>query len=382
MNLSIFLRPLQFQDFADLTGSDFIWNHIQIHFNELPDWQAAHIALIGVPEERGTDTNRGTSAAALEIRKRFYQLKKGTGTYQIVDLGDLRLGESVEDTYLRLREVCEILMTFNVLPIIIGGSHDLMLGQYWAYENLQEDVCVLNVDAFADMDSPFSSPLSQNHIHSLLLHEPNYLFNYTLLGYQSYLVGAENIRILEKMEQKVVRLGQLRENMRETEPLIREANLIAFDITALKRHDAPGNYHAQPFGMTGEEACQLCWYAGLSERMSSIGFYEYNPEFDEWGQTAGVIATMIWYVVEGYYHRPHEPEFESNAYTRFAVQLSQKDIHELVFYKDNMLEKWWVAVPHPHRKEPLIIPCSYADYQTATKGELPYRWFLAYSKLF
>ena len=382
MNLSIFLAPLRFQDFEDLSAPDCIWNQIQIHFHELPDWQSAHIALLGVPEERGTDTNRGTAGGALEIRKKLFQLKKGISSHQIVDLGDLRLGENVEETCLRLREVCEILLTFNVLPVLLGGSHDLLTGQYWAYENLHEDVCVLNIDAFADMESPFSAPPSQNHIHSLLLHEPNYLFNYTLLGYQSYLVSPEMVKILEKLDQKAIRLGQLRENLQEMEPVVREANLVAFDITALKRHDAPGNAQAQPFGLTGEEACQLCWYAGLSERMTSIGFYEYNPGFDEWGQTASVVATMIWYVIEGYCHRPHEPDFNSHAYTRFTVHLSQKDVQELVFYKDNALEKWWIAVSHPHRPQPFILPCSYADYQTATQGELPYRWILAYSKLF
>ncbi|HSK12544.1 MAG TPA: hypothetical protein VK907_04965, partial [Phnomibacter sp.] len=45
-------------------------------------------------------------------------------------------------------------------------------------------------------------------------------------------------------------------------------------------------------------ACQICWYAGLSNKLSSIGFYEYNPLEDSKGQTASVIATMIWYLVE------------------------------------------------------------------------------------
>jgi formiminoglutamase len=382
MNLSLFFQPVAPDIFENATDKDALFHHLSIHHQVFPDWQYAQIALFGVTEERGTLTNIGTSQAPAAVRQALYRLKKSSGNAQIVDLGDLRPGQTLEDTYRRLQEIVQLLLTFNVLPVILGGSHDLILGQYWGYEGLESEVCLLNIDAYADMESPFSSPLSQNYVHTLLLHEPDYLFNYTLMGFQSYLVNPDAVKALEKMNQKTLRLGQMRDSWQETEPLVREANLVAFDVSALKKTEAPGNASAPVFGLTGEEACQLCWYAGLSERLTSIGFYEYNPLLDKDFQTASVLAVMIWYVLEGFSQRPHESAFESQNYTRFAVQLAGQAVEEIVFFKDTLIDKWWLELRHPrHTHRRWMLPCSYEDYQTAAGGELPYRWVLAYGKL-
>ena len=93
---------------------------------------------------RGAGHHAGKSQAPDEIRKKLYQLKKGTGAYRIVDLGNLNSGIDLDETYVRLSEVCRILLEHNVLPIILGGTHDLDYGQYWAYERLEKLVSLLN----------------------------------------------------------------------------------------------------------------------------------------------------------------------------------------------------------------------------------------------
>lgn len=382
LELSLFFSPLIRSDFSEYNSINSLFDTIEIHFEKLPDWQSAHLAIIGVPEERGTEKNMGTNKAPNAVRKTLYSLKKGKGIWAVVDLGNLRLGETKEETNLRLKEVCETLMIFNVIPIILGGSHDIMFGQYLSYEHLGEDVNILNIDSFADMESE-NEFLSEKHIQNIFFHQPNFLFNYTLFAYQTYLVGDDIIRILEKIGQKSIRLGQVRESLKEAEPYVREANLISFDISSIKRNDAPANAKAQAFGLTSDEACQICWYAGLSERMTSIGFYEFNPDLDLYNQTAEVLATMIWYVIEGFYHRSHEESFNSNAFSKYTVTLSQKNSSDIVFYKDNSIEKWWMEVPHPRLKDKILyLPCSHSDFIIATKGELPYRWVIANGKMF
>jgi formiminoglutamase len=55
------------------------------------------------------------------------------------------------------------------------------------------------------------------------------------------------------------------------------------------------------------------------------------------------------------------------------------------FYKSKMSEKWWMEVPYPQGKEKYarnsIVPCSYTDYQLATKGEVPERFISTLAKL-
>jgi formiminoglutamase len=177
----------------------------------------------------------------------------------------------------------------------------------------------------------------------------------------------------------------VRTNIQEIEPTVRNADMVAFDVTAIRSSDAPGNANAQPFGITGEEACQICWYAGLNEKLSSIGFYEYNPAYDDdHKKTASVVATMIWYFIEGYYYRKNEQNFRSNDFMKYSVSMPVEP-EVISFYKSKFSEKWWMEIPYPGGKEKYsrnsIVPCNYSDYQTAVKGEVPDRYISTLAKL-
>lgn len=385
MDLTIFFSPVEESIYQDITSPSSFAKSIRFFGEKMPDYRDSHIAIFGVREGRGSAKNAGTAAAADEIRKKLYSLKRGAGAYRIVDLGNLNTGIDLDETYVRVSEVCRILLENNVLPVILGGTHDLDYGQFTSYETLDKLVSFLNVDAFLDLEDKSESAPNQQHIHRILLHEPNYLFSYTHLAYQSYLIDSQAVSILEKLYFEAFRIGQIRANLQEIEPAIRNADALSFDITAIRSADAPGNANAQPFGLTGEEACQICWYAGLNEKLSSIGFYEYNPEFDDvHRKTATVIATMIWYFVEGYYHRRNDQNFRGNDFLRYSVSMPVEP-EVITFYKSKLSEKWWMEVPYPHGHEKYsrnsIVPCSYNDYQTAVKGEIPERYISTLAKL-
>ena len=385
MDLTILFSPIDESVYANISSTTSFFKSIRIFGDKMPDYKDAHMAIVGIKEERGNLGNVGAAQGADEVRKKLYNLKRGNGSYKIVDLGNLNIGHDLNETYTRVSEVCRILLEGNVLPILIGGTHDLDYGQYCGYETLEKLVSFLNVDAFLDLEDQESSPENRKHIHKVLLHEPNFLFSYTHLAYQSYLIDPLSVSVLEKLYFEAFRIGQLRTNIQEIEPAIRNADLLSFDITAIRSSDAPGNANAQPFGLTGEEACQICWYAGQNEKLSSVGFYEYNPRWDdEHNKTASVIATMIWYFVEGYYYRKNEQNFRSNDFLKYTVSMPVEP-ETLSFYKSKFSEKWWMEVPYPGGKEKYarnsIVPCSYSDYQTAVKGEVPERYINTVAKL-
>ncbi len=385
MDITILFSPIDESVYHDISSPTSLLKSIRIFGDKMPDYEDAHIAIIGIGEERGTLTNHGTSLAADVIRRKLYSLKKGSSTYRIIDLGNLNPGIDLDETYVRISEVCRMLLEKNVLPLLIGGSHDLDYGQYSAYETMDKLVSFLNVDAMLDLEDKTESGASRQHIHKVLLHEPNFLFSYTHLAYQTYLIDPLSVSILEKLYFEAFRIGQLRTNIQEIEPAIRNADMLSFDITAIRSSDAPGNANAQPFGLTGEEACQICWYAGLNEKLSSIGFYEYNPHFDDvHKKTASVVATMIWYFIEGYYCRKNDSNFKSNDFLKYVVSMPVEP-ETIQFYKSKVSEKWWMEVPYPSGREKFarnsIVPCSYADYQTATKGEVPERYISTIAKL-
>ena len=368
MNLKLFFTPYE-QDTE--FSSNTIGSSIQHLDDEAFDISQMQMALIGI---------NSTGAADL-VRAKLFQLKKGTATYRIADLGNLQINGEALDNQGRIREVCQFLMERDIVPVIIGGTQDLALGQFKAYEELEKLVSVINVDAFLDMES--EDQPSSGFLSELLTHQPNYLFSYNHLAHQSYLIDPKTIHALDKLYFESLRLGELRYDIKEAEPLIRLADMMTFDISAIRSSDAPGNPKAQPFGLTGEEACQLSWYAGMNEKLTSIGFHEYQPSLDDDAlKTASVMATMVWYFIDGFYNRKDTGKFESSSYTKYTVSLESGNTETMSFYKSNMTDKWWMEVTYGRQhKNKAFIPCSYSDYRKASNGELPERWIYAQGKL-
>ena len=383
MDLKLFLSPVSEQLYSGVTSVSSFYKNINVNDESMPDYKDQDIALIGIQDDRGANQPNGFATAADTIRKKLYKLKRGFGRYHILDLGNLANGISIDETYKRMKEVSEFLISKNVPPLFFGSSHDMDYGQYMAYEGLNKLVSVLNIDAFLDMEENTSN--NRMHIQHILLHDPNFLFNYSHLAYQSYLIESKTVEMLEKLYFETYRVGHLRAHITEMEPVIRNADMISFDITAIKSSDAPGSMRPQPFGLTGEEACQICWYAGMNEKLSSIGFYEYDPDMDDASQkTASVVATMIWYFIEGFYNQKDHKEFKLNDYINYVVSMPSTN-ETIKFFKSMLSDKWWMEVPYPEGNEKFsrncIVPCSYSDYETAINGELPDRYISTHARL-
>ncbi|SDL67600.1 formiminoglutamase [Catalinimonas alkaloidigena] len=383
MSISIFFDPVEEYLLDEVRDLYAVRHQITINTGmPFPEWTDADLAVIGLTEERGTLNNFGATGAAEAVRREWYKLKKGRGRYRIVDLGNLRNGRNRAETLHRLREVCSTLLQHNVLVMLIGGTHDLQLGAYQAYEDLNRRITVFNVDSHVDLEADEAVfGASRTHLHDLFAHQPNYLFNFIHAGHQTYFIDDQMLSTLEKLHFDLLRLGALREDMMETEPYIREADMFSFDLSAIRQRDAPGNANAAAFGLTAEEACQLCWYAGMSNHLSLAGFYEYNPELDAEDQTAHVVAVMLWYLVEGFYHRKPERDFRNGQFVRYTVPTPSSS-QELTFYKSKLSDRWWLEVPRPHDPGSVYyVPCSYRDYDDACKGMMPDRWLNTQARL-
>lgn len=382
MDLKLFFDSIPQQVTENAYKDSSFAQVISSNIDYMPQWKKAQIALLGVNEYRGASQHIPQSNSADLVRQQLYKLNKQSHLYNVVDIGNLRLGETLEQTYLRLSEVVAMLLKNNVLPIIIGGSHDLTLAQYTAYQDTEKLIEVLNIDAVLDMDSQ-STQAIHSHTHQLFLHEPNYLFGYTHLAYQSYLNDYQHINLLKNFGYEALSIGEMRNDFTEVEPYLRQTDMLSIDTMAIKQAQGSLELGALPFGLSVEEACQIAWYAGCSDKLTSLGIYGYYPQNDPNQHSAFVIATMIWYFIEGFYHRKNELPIANSFYTKYVVPFSRTG-ESLVFYKSNLSEKWWLEVPLIAVQQPYqshkIVPCSYKDYQEALQGHLPDRWIKASKK--
>ncbi len=393
MSLSDFLSPVDLSSITPATGFNAgqLGSKISTYTAQLPDMEgnSFDIALIGVLEDRNAVNNEGCAMAPDVVREKLYTLYEGLYISRIADLGNIRRGETIKDTYIALKTVVNELIRAGILPVIIGGGQDLTYAQYMAYEDLELKVDLVVIDKNFDIDDDFeldvSETTSTSFLSKILLHEPNYLFNFSNLGYQTYFTSQESLRVMDKLLFDVHRLGELSGNIAVAEPVIRNARMLSFDIGAIRASDAGGNGNASPNGFYGEEACQLCRYAGFNDKLTSIGFYEFNPTKDINGQTAMLLAQMIWYFIEGFYNRKKDfPLSPREHYLIYKTTLRHEE-HELVFVKSKKSDRWWMQVPYPTggsaNERHHLVPCSYEDYQTAVAGEMPDLWWRTYQKL-
>jgi formiminoglutamase len=205
------------------------------------------------------------------------------------------------------------------------------------------------------------------------------------LGHQSYLVNPQAVKVIDQLSFKAIRIGDMREDFKKIEPMIREADMLSFDISAIKKSYCPAGTQSEVFGLTGEEACQIMWYAGMNDKLSSVGLFDYNPDKDTPDhQSAMVIATMVWYFIEGFKNRKGEKGFQTNDYIKYVVAMVTEP-ESIVFYKSRLSDKWWMEVPNAHGTgvydRNYIVPCDPSDYATATKGEVPERWISTYTRI-
>ena len=389
MDISLFLEPVTEKCFsaAYRPGKKTLGESIGIYRNEetFPDLEGVDLAIIGVKEERGAVDNKGCADGVDYIRKALYPLFNHWSQLHIIDLGDIKIGKELNDTYYAVSQVLTELMKNKVVPIIIGAGQDLTYTMYQVYEPTGKLINIAAVDPMFDIGNDKEALNSHSYLSHIILHQPNFLFNFTNIGYQSYYVDIENIELMKQLLFDAYRLGNIKQNIELTEPLIRNANLLSFDVSAIRAADAPGVKNASPNGFNGEEACRMTRYAGLSYKLSSIGFFEYNPHYDINSRTANLIAEMIWYFIEGFANRQDDvPTLESTDFKRYNVQIG--DSQDVVFLCHKITGKWWMDMSFLQNADQRyerhhFIPCSKEDYDQAMRNELPDKWWQFYQKL-
>src|ERR1700730_4619945 len=270
---------------------------IQFYEEEFPDRLQADMILVGCREERGARRSRTLLNGPDMIRRQFYQLYHWHSDIRLVDVGNIKSGSTLSDTYAALRSVINELIGLGKTVIILGGSHDLTLAQYQSYVSLKKLIEVVCVDALVDINIE-SSLKNENFLMEMLTDEPNFIHHYNHIGFQSYYVHPRMLETMDKLRFDCFRVGKVREFIDEMEPVLRNSNTLSFDICAIAHAYAPSN-QLSPNGLSGEDACAIMRFAGLSPNINSIGIYGYIPENDINDLTAKQIAQMLWYVMDG-----------------------------------------------------------------------------------
>jgi len=380
MDLNGYFDPVSLErpEFEYMDNREAFNHHITVHTPDQPirELDSHQVTIIGVPEDRNGFI-KGSKDAPDAVRNKLYQLARINRGLKIYDLGNIKTGGSVNDTCFALRDVLLELKERRIIALILGGSQDLSRGVFLAMEKQEGLHQVLTIDSMLDFSETAETHHSRNYLNYLLQPESRERFSFTNLGHQAHFTTDTQLDQLEKSYLESIRLGTARKDLQQAEPLIRDSEFISIDLGAVRHSDAPGASIPSPNGFFGDELCQVTRYAGLSEQVYFVGFFEFNPSGDVNGQTAHITAQAAWYFLDGLSHRILENPVDTPEHIKkFIVNLNAAG-HDITFHKSTLSERWWMEIPvkNPVTGHNFFVSCSYEDYQHACNQEIPDRWW-------
>jgi arginase family enzyme len=372
-----FLQPISesFEQYLQTLSHQTLGKKVVFHTQtDFPVLEGVSIAIVTVNEHRGNNKDNEDYSFD-EFRKKFYSMFPGNWNTSIVDLGSIEPGASIEDTYFVVKSLVAELIKKRIIPVIIGGTQDLTYSMYRGYDNLDQMVNLVSVDNQFDFSK--ENKLDKDaYLSKIIVEEPNNLFNFSNLGYQTYFNSQEEIDLIEKLYFEAYRLGEVSNNIVVAEPVFRDADLVSVDMNSIQSSYSGDFETFNPNGFTGKEICALTRYAGISDKVSSFGIFNFNPISNE----VVLVSQMLWYFIEGYCFRSNEYPFGTkDNYIKYIVPIDEE---ELIFYKSNKTERWWIEIPfltnvNNKLKRNTLLPCTHEDYLAACEQEIPERWWKA-----
>ncbi len=330
----------------------------------LPDLRSGGVALIGLD---ATEADR--------VRNHLYRMARPGEELRLVDLGNARRPGGAVNA-----PIMQELLLAGVTPVFIGRERDNCLAQYLGYHQAEFLTNLVLIDDRLDFQAR-DVPTEKRYLDQIFDLTPVRLFHLAALGYQSHYNDPAALEYLHQHHFEFYRLGHIKYTLEECEPVIRDADAVIMQLSALKTNDAPAQEPIGSSGLSSEEACQLCRFTGMSDKVTSFGVYGYYAERDPTGQCADTLAQMLWYFIEGYVHRKFDFPGTTEGLTEYIVKMEGGN-SDLTFWKSERSGRWWMEMPYANDGAPRhrYIPCTYADYLKACEHELPDRLVEAYKR--
>lgn len=338
-------------------------SNITLYNSEKTDYSSIDIAIVGLNEYRNSDEISDEFLNLENFRREFYSLFYGNWSANILDLGDVISGESYSDTYYAVNSIHQDLINQNIVVIFIGGGQDFTFPLYQSLSKKHNKVNISSVDNKFDFGKIKKQFSSSSYMSKIIMDKKNSLNHFCNLGYQTFLNSQEEIDLLNKFNFESHRLGNITENIKIVEPVLRETNLLTVDFKSIKSSEL--NFvHNYSNGFESSQFCSVLRYAGMSNSINSVGLFELLDS----SISSALLSQSIWYFIEGYCLRikedPNSSNFKGYTYNVFCEGTNLK------FYNSELSQKWWVEFINEIETKNIssLLPCNKRDYLMACDG--------------
>ena len=353
-----------------LQGS--IFKQLDIHTSSLglPNLESVNVCVIGVNECRNSFFQSAPQDLN-SLRKEFYKLKFSNWKLSISDLGNLPNGNTVDDTYHALYDICKELLSKKIILVIIGGSNDLIYPIFKSFDSYTDKINIVSIDNQFDLYQESELVTGRTYMNKIIIDDSNSLNDFTNIGYQRHLCSHDELQLMEKLFFEYISLGEISENNMKAEPIMRNSNIVGFDMKSLSFSASFDQTQGSPNGIDPRLACILSKYAGQSNKTNFLGLFELSNN----KVSSKLYSEIIWYFLDGVDKRIIESNFDdAQTFNKYIVQTSGRDI---IFYKSKISEKWWTLIDTSKNKSSSYLPCLESDYLDALNDNIPIRWLKA-----
>ena len=359
---SDYLSPISKKliDFKNKLPNDSLGTKIELYDTKKFNYNKIDIAIIGIKEYRNSVEIKSNFIDLDEFRKEFYSLYYGDWNINILDLGDLINGDDYNDTYFAFKAISEELIKQNIKLIIVGGGNDFAYPLYQSLSKIHTSLNISSVDNRFDFGKIEKEFNSNSYMSKIIMDKNNCLNHFCNIGFQTFLNSQEEMDLLNKLNFEFHRIGKVNRDIQKVEPILRNTHLLSIDFKSIKASEL--NFvHNFPNGFKSDQICSICRYAGLSNSISAIGFFELlNSSI-----SSSLLSQAIWYFLEGFCLRIEENP-KSKRFNGYTYNVICEGTN-LRFYNSELSQKWWVEFlddkKDSHKNE--LIPCSKKDYLKA-----------------
>ena len=359
-------RPDNLKQFSTLEG--FLGSQL---YSE-PDLQKfvdVQVAIIGIDETRNAFP-MPYAAKADNVRYWLYQLA-AFNNLKITDFGNLILGNSSADTYSAVSYITESLVSGGVIPIYIGGSHDLTLPIVEGLWRAKGKIEIGLIDSCFDIADSLNAT-SRSYLLDILRKFTSSV-KCNVIGSQVYFTSQSQSDLLDEYGVDKYRLGAVRQNINSLEPVLRDCDFVSFDASAVRQADMPAAHQPSPNGLYTEEACQLANFAGVSDRSKAFGIFGIVSRNTPLDISAHLTAQIIWHYIYGVSQRENDyPAGDFDRYKKIFVKLEAPNT-SLVFYQNPQNNRFWMEMAQKNNAGNVVVSCSRADYMALVNNEIPER---------
>ena len=273
-----------------------------------------HVGILGVPFDHGVKLSNGRPGARFapkKIKQEFFKLirSKKNRVIKIIDFGNvIPINKNVKKTHERVTSAVKKIIKDNVIPIVIGGGHDISFGSSKAIFLKYKKFGQINFDAHYDVRPVIDGKITSGTPFRRLIDE-RFLDGkrFVELGLHSPKNLKEHKQYLLKKKATLLQLDYV--NKIDIERALNKAlsiaakntNAVVFDIDidGVQKRFAPGCSAPGVKGFTKKQILKAAYIAGKNKNVKLFNLMEVSPVYDVRNKTVKLAAELILSFING-----------------------------------------------------------------------------------